>query len=349
MKRKKVAVIFGGCSTEYYVSLQSAYSVITHLDPKRYQVIMIGITQQGDWMRYYGAPEHIADDLWMERSHCVPAVISPSRHNHGLLEFHQDKVITTKIDVVFPVLHGKNGEDGTLQGLLELSGIPFVGCATMSSALCMDKDIAHKIVTLAGVQTPPSVVLRSKLSEQELLELVAQLHYPLFVKPVKAGSSLGITKVIDKKELMDAIDIAFQHDRKVIVEEAIDGFEIGCAIFGNDHLTVGELDEIQLEQGFFDYTEKYTLKTSKIYMPARIDVEMAARVRAAAMLIYGALDCSGFARVDLFLTSKKEIIFNEVNTIPGFTSHSRYPSMMKGIGMTFEQIIDRLIRLAVER
>lgn len=348
MERKKVAVLFGGCSTEYNISLQSAYSVITHLNAELYDTILVGITRQGNWLRYYGSPEKIPDNTWMDSGECISAVISPDRSIHGLLEFHDDKVITTRVDVAFPVLHGKNGEDGTLQGLLTMAGIPFVGCGTLSSAMCMDKDIAHKMAGLAGIKTPASIVLDQKTAEEELLPLTGGLNCPLFVKPVNAGSSLGITKVMSKKELPDAVRTALDHDCRVIIEEAIEGFEVGCAVLGNESLTIGEVDEIELNQGFFDYTEKYTLKTSAIHMPARIDRDTAQRIKQTAVVIYKALHCSGCARVDMFLTPEQEIIFNEVNTIPGFTSHSRYPSMLKGVGLTFEQIVDRLIRLAME-
>lgn len=347
MERIKVAVLFGGCSTEYEVSLQSAYSVITHLDPEKYEAILVGITRQGVWMRYNGPAEKIKDNTWTQGGDCVPAVITPDRNVHGLLEFHNGKVVATRIDVVFPILHGKNGEDGTLQGLLTMAGIPFVGCGVLSSAMCMDKDIAHKMVHMAGVKTPPSIVLRSKVADGELLKRVALLKFPLFVKPANAGSSFGIAKVSQRSELPGAVAAAFQHDGKVVIEEAIDGFEVGCAVLGNDSLTVGEVDEIELTHGFFDFTEKYTLKTSKIHMPARIDPDTAQRIKQTAALIYWTLGCSGFARVDLFLTPDKEIVFNEVNTIPGFTAHSRYPNMLKGIGMTFEQIVDAAIRLAM--
>lgn len=346
MKRKKVAVLFGGCSNEYEVSLQSAYSVITNLNPDKYEAILIGITRQGAWLRYYGALEKIQNNTWMY-SDCVPAVISPDRNVHGLIEFYNDKTVTTRIDVAFPIIHGRNGEDGTLQGLLTMAGIPFAGCGTLCSAMCMDKDIAHKIVNLSGIKTPPSIVLKSEISDFELMKRIKGLKFPLFVKPANAGSSFGITRVLQKDELPDAITSAFQYDNKVIIEEAVNGFEVGCAILGNDSLVIGEVDEIELSHGFFDYTEKYTLKTSKIHMPARIDTDTADRIKQTASIIYRALDCSGFARVDLFLTPEKEIIFNEVNTIPGFTSHSRYPNMMKGIGMPFEQVISCAIELAV--
>lgn len=345
---KTVAVLFGGHSGEYQVSLQSAYSIINSINLKENKLILIGITRQGEWFKYSGDIEAIKNDTWWQDStSCVPVVISPDRKTKGLLVFKNDTITTMPIDVAFPVLHGKNGEDGTIQGLLELAGIPYVGCNTLSSALCMDKDLAHKLVKTAGIKVPESIVIYDKLSEDELLNKVSHLGYPLFVKPVNAGSSFGITKVLAKEELAKAVETAFEHDSKVIIEEGINGFEVGCAVLGNETLTLGEIDEIELVDGFFDYTEKYTLKTAKIHLPARIDREVANRVKQAAEIIYRTLGCSGFARVDLFLTPDQEIVFNEVNTIPGFSTYSRYPNMLKGIGMSYEQIVNQLIELAV--
>lgn len=350
IEKKKIAVIFGGCSSEYEVSLQSAYSVITHLDTKKYKVILLGITRNGDWYRYYGAVDKIADNSWhFDTLHCMPAFISPSREVHGVMELLDGKVKMTSIDIVLPILHGKNGEDGSLQGLVELAGIPLAGCSTLSSALCMDKDRAHKMVALAGIKTPEAVVGFHGESIQSIIEKTKSLSYPMFVKPVKAGSSLGISKVYRKEELEEAVKKAFLQDNQVIIEESIEGFEVGCAVMGNKELTIGQVDEIELMEGFFDYTEKYTLKSSRIHMPARIDTKLALQVQEAAAAIYQALDCSGFARVDMFLTPKGEIVFNEVNTIPGFTSHSRFPNMMKGIGLSFADILDRLIHLGLEK
>lgn len=348
MEQITVAVLFGGRSTEYEVSLQSACSVIENLDPEKYNVIQLGITRQGQWLKYSGDISLIKNDSWHEHHSCVPAIISPDCNTHGVLVMDGDKITTLPIDVVFPILHGKNGEDGTIQGLLELSGIPCVGCGTLSSAICMDKDVAHRLASLAGIKTPESIVLHYSTSDDELSKRIAHLKYPLFVKPVNAGSSFGITKVSNQNGLKEAISIAFKHDRKVIIEECIDGFEVGCAVLGNKTLTIGKVDEIELSNGFFDYTEKYTLKTSKIHMPARIVVDTANRIKETAALIYWTLGCEGYARVDMFLTPQNEIVFNEVNTIPGFTSNSRYPNMLKGIGMTFKQIVDELIRLAMQ-
>ncbi len=345
MQKKTIAVIFGGCSTEYEVSLQSACSVLENLDGEKYEIVKIGITKQGDWYRYNGSLDQIREDSWSEDNcHLIPVVIPQSRTKSGMIEFGAEGARLIKLDLVFPVLHGKNGEDGTVQGLFELAGIPVAGCGTLSSALCMDKDLAHRLVREAGISVPGSVNLYPWMLE-DLEEITKHLVYPLFVKPARAGSSFGITKIYEKNKLEPAVRLAFEHDNKVVVEENIDGFEVGCAVLGNGELLVGRVDEIELSDGFFDYTEKYTLKTSKIHMPARVDTDTEKKIQETAKVIYRALECSGFARVDMFLKTTGEIVFNEVNTIPGFTSHSRYPNMMKGIGLTFGQLLDRLLGL----
>lgn len=350
MNQKKFAILFGGCSSEYSVSLQSAHAIITGLDSERYEKILIGITKEGNWYRYYGCVDDIRNDTWHEKAEeCIPVMVSLNRDDHGIVEIFKNYIKRTKLDAVFPVLHGKNGEDGTVQGLFELADIPVIGCRTLCSALCMDKDRAHKLVAQAGIHIPKSLVLTNPVEGKELQQMVSDLGYPLFVKPVKAGSSFGITKVKHKRFLSAAVKHAFEHDNEVIIEENIEGFEVGCAVMGNKELTMGEVDEIELNSNFFDYTEKYTLKSSKIHMPARIDAVTSGRIKEAAAMIYKALGCRGFARVDLFLTPKGEIVFNEVNTIPGFTAHSRYPNMMKGIGLSFDMILDKLIELGMDQ
>lgn len=264
MSKKKIAVIFGGNSTEYEVSLQSAYSVFEHINTDKYEVLPIGITRDGEWYRYAGEYGKILDNTWHEDySNLYTVVVSQIRFVKGFLEFHSDKYMVIKVDLVFPVLHGKNGEDGTLQGLFELAGIPVVGCGTLSSALCMDKDRAHKLVSLAGISVPKSITFPYFKKEAALEEIRKKLDYPLFVKPVRAGSSFGITKITKEQELETAIEFAFEHDTEVIVEEMIEGFEVGCAVLGNEELIVGRVDEIELLSGFFDYTEKYTFWTVK--------------------------------------------------------------------------------------
>lgn len=347
MKKLNIAILFGGCSPEYSVSLQSAYSVIQQIDTYKFTPILIGISSKGDWYRFDGDLEKIASDTWCNPSDCLPAAISPDRDAHTLLVFHPDKVAKLPIDAAFPVLHGKNGEDGTVQGLFEMAGIPLVGCGTLASALCMDKYRAHKLAHAAGARVPASFILKKNMDAGIALAQAEHLGYPLFVKPVRAGSSYGITKVIDRHDLHAAIKLAFEYDDEVILEEGITGFEVGCAVMGNEDLTVGEVDEIELSDGFFNFTEKYTLKTSTIHVPARIPKEKAEEIKKTAKTIYQALGCRGFARVDMFLNADGKVIFNEINTIPGFTSHSRYPNMMKAVGISFEQIISSVIELAV--
>lgn len=344
----KAAIIFGGRSTEYEVSLQSAYSVLTNINADTFDIIPVGITREGQWYHYVGTYEKIPEDTWQEeKDKLFPVTVSLDPFAKGFLELKDEKYAVLETDLIFPVLHGKNGEDGTLQGLFELAGIPVVGCDTLSSALCMDKDRAHRLVKQSGIAVPRSVTFTRFNQEQALKEIDETLTYPLFIKPVRSGSSLGISKVYDHKDMECAIELAFAHDTQVTTEECIDGFECGCAILGINELLIGRVDEIALSEGFFDYTEKYTLRSSKIYMPARIDPETEKRIQKTAAAIYRILGCSGFARVDMFLTSKGEIVFNEVNTIPGFTLHSRYPNMMKGIGLSFAKLLEKLLNLYI--
>ena len=346
MKEKKtLAVLFGGHSSEYEVSLQSAAAVLEAVDAQQFDPLPIGITKDGDWYYYLGTYGAIAAGTWADDPALLrPAAFSPSRSAPGFWENHNGEWALRRVDLAFPVLHGKNGEDGTVQGLFELAGIPLVGCGTLASALCMDKDRAHKLVSLAGIAVPKSVVLEENTTAARQ-KVLGTLAFPVFVKPVRAGSSFGVTRVETPAALDAAVDMAFRYDSSVIVEEAVPGFEVGCAVLGTDELTVGRADEIELSGGFFDFEEKYTLKTSHIHMPARVDAETERRIQDAAKTVYRALGCSGFARVDLFLTPSGELVFNEVNTIPGLTAHSRYPNMMKGIGLSFAEMIDRLLGL----
>ena len=346
MQPMEILVLFGGCSTEYGVSLESAHAVLTHINLERYRPIPVGITRDGAWYWYPGPWEAIPQDRWQECPQCVPCTLRLDRGRAALVLLDgSDKEIP--FTAAFPVLHGKNGEDGTVQGLLELAGVPLVGCGTLASALCMDKVRAHRLAAQLGVLVPRGAVFSRPYCPQAVSQAAQYLGYPLFVKPVRAGSSFGITRLEGPEGLLPAVKEAFRHDREVLLEEAIPGFEVGCAVLGNEELTVGLVDEIELSGGFFDFQEKYTLKTSAIHCPARISQEKTAEIQAAAKAIYRALDCRGFARVDLFLTPEGRIVFNEVNTIPGFTAHSRYPSMMKGIGLDFSALVERILDLGV--
>lgn len=342
-----VAVFFGGASSEYGVSLESAYSVICHLDREKYEPVPVGITREGNWFFFRGDAQKIRKDAWHNPQDCVPALLPPGKENHKLLLIEEEGIGEIPVDVAFPVLHGRNGEDGTVQGLIALSGIPLAGCGVLASALCMDKDRAHKLAGLSGVRVPKAFVIR-RGEEDAAYDFARQTGYPIYVKPVKAGSSYGVTRAAGEEELSGAIKLAFGYDDQVILEENIEGFEVGCAVLGRRDLVVGEVDEIELAGGFFDFTEKYTLKTSAIHVPARVSAETARKIKETARTIYRALGCEGFARVDLFLTPEGEIVFNEVNTIPGFTAHSRYPGMMKAAGYSFERLLDTIIRQAME-
>lgn len=344
---KQILVLFGGCSPEYSVSLASAYGVLTHIDRSLYQPIPVGITREGAWRWYGGALEAIPEDRWQEEPACLPCTLRLDRGGAALLLL-DGSGRTLAFDGAFPLIHGSNGEDGTLQGLFELAGVPLIGCGTLSSALCMDKDRAHKLAALAGVRVPRSCLFPEDCAFEELRTAAETLGWPLFVKPVRAGSSFGVSRVEEPAQLAPAVEAAFRHDGEILLEEAIPGFEVGCAVLGNRELTVGAVDEVELSRGFFNYTEKYTLQTSAIHCPARIAPQKAAEIRETAKVLYRALGCRGFARVDLFLTPWGEIVFNEVNTIPGFTPHSRYPAMMRAAGIPFRELVSRLIQLGAE-
>lgn len=347
MQPMDILVLFGGCSTEYGVSLESAYAVLTHMDPNRYRPVPVGISQGGAWFWYPGPLEVIPQDRWLEQPQCVPCTLRLDRGSSSLLLLDGSGQ-EIPFSAVFPVLHGKNGEDGTVQGIFDLAGVPIIGCGTLSSALCMDKVRSHQLASFAGVAVPKGKVLNQPYDPSEWSEAAQSIGYPLFVKPVRAGSSFGITRLDGPEGLISAVEEAFLHDREILLEEAVPGFEVGCAVLGNQELTVGLVDEIELSGEFFNFEEKYTLKTSTIHCPARISPEKADEIRETAKHIYRALDCRVFARVDLFLTPEGRILLNEVNTIPGFTSHSRYPTMMKGIGLDLPALLNRIIELGVE-
>lgn len=344
--RTTIALLFGGCSTEYHVSLQSAYSVFLQIDTSRYSVFLIGLhPQTGQWYWYRGNPERILHGEWCVEEFCVPVFPTTDRSIHGVQYVKDHSVRSISFDAALPILHGKNGEDGTVQGLLELAGIPIIGCDLLSSALCMNKELAHRLIAAEGIATPKSILIQPAFDKEQLMQDIQTLGYPIFVKPVRSGSSFGITKVLAEQELLPAIKRAFVHDSHVLLEETIPGFEVGCAILGTNPLTIGAVDEIELSQGFFDYTEKYTLETAKIHVPARISDKKAKEIQETAKQIYTILGCKGFARVDLFLTPEGKIVFNEVNTIPGFTPHSRYPNMLKAAGWTFSEVIHQLLKM----
>lgn len=352
MSRLRLGVLFGGVSSEHEVSLVSGASVLRNVPQDKYDVVMIGITRDGRWYRYTGDIEKIPTGQW-EGEHCIPAAILPDRSVHGLAVFHPDHVENIRLDVVFPVLHGKNGEDGTMQGLMELAGIPCVGCGTMSSADCMDKTVTRTLLEqagIAGVKWEKVMCYEMDHFDRIAEKIEARLHYPVFVKPANAGSSVGISKAGDRDSLRKAFEIAFAHDRKIIVEEAVIGDEVECAVLGNDDPMVSVIGEIVPVAEFYDYNAKYKDGTTALYIPARLEEEVAKEIQKIARQAFLALGCSGFARVDFFVRkSDRKILLNEPNTIPGFTDISMYPKLMEYSGIPYGELIDRLIRLAMER
>ena len=341
MDRLKVGILLGGCSEEHPISVKSAQEVAKNLDLEKYEPFFIGITKSGAWMLCDGP-----DANW-ENGNCRPAVLSPDRSVHGLLVLEHGRYETIRLDVVFPVLHGKLGEDGATQGLLELSGIPYAGCDVQSSALCMDKSLTYMVARSAGIATPNfwTVAANEKFDPD-------RLTYPVFVKPARSGSSFGVSKVSRKEELLNALETARPYDAKVLIEEAVIGSEVGCAVLGNDiDLLAGEVDRISLSHGFFKIHQESDPESGSenatITVPANISSEARALVQETAKALYRALGCRGLARVDLFLTEDGEVVLNEVNTLPGMTSYSRYPRMMAAAGLPLAGVIDRILRLAL--
>lgn len=352
MPKQTVAVLFGGVSSEHDVSLVSATSVLTHIPRDRYDVICIGITKDGRWLWVDCPVEAIASGAWEQDTSLASAVISPDAFHHGILKIQDGKVECVYVDCIFPVLHGKNGEDGTVQGLFDLSGIPYVGCGVLASANCMDKQLTHTMLDNAGIKNSKWRVLRAeerRRFDDFVSEFEQALGYPMFVKPANAGSSVGISKAQDRDELMDAVDLALKHDSKVIIEETITGAEVECAVLGNRNPSAAVPGQITPSNDFYDFDAKYISNTSQLDIPAKISPLALDLVRATAVRAYQALECTGLARVDFFVTPEETIILNEINTLPGFTSISMYPKMWEADGLAYGDLIDRLIRLAFER
>lgn len=337
MPRLRVGIVFGGSSEEHPISVKSAQEVAKSLDTDKYEPFWIGITNDGAW-RLCDGPA--AD--W-DNGSCRPAVLSPDRSAGGLLVLDNGRYVTVRLDLVFPVLHGKLGEDGAIQGLLELSGIPYVGCDVQSSAVCMDKSLAYVVARSAGIATPDfwTVAANEKVAP-------GPFTYPVFVKPARSGSSFGVSKVTREEELLPAVKAARQYDSKVLVEEAVVGSEVGCAILSERFgLVAGEVDRIALSHGFFKIHQEKDPEggsdNSTFIVPADISAESRLLVQETAKTLYRALGCRGLARVDLFLREDGTVVLNEVNTLPGMTSYSRYPRMMAAAGLPLSDVVDRLV------
>ena len=353
MKKLSVCILFGGISPEHEVSLRSAESVLNNIDKNKYNVFPLGITKEGDWILFGGEDYSLLPKgAWKNHPDNRRAAISPVR-GQGLLSFEGETIVRERLDVVFPVLHGENGEDGAMQGLLQMAGIPYVGPHVAASAVAMDKTLTKLVVDHAGVpQAAWQLVRASELDnhmENTLTELEMRFRYPMFVKPAGTGSSVGVSKAADREALRAALLCAAKYDRKILVEEFIHGREIEVAVMGNDNPVASICGEIDSGADFYDYDAKYITDTSTAYIPARISDEVAEIVREAAVRVYSAIGCQGLSRVDFFVTyEENRVVFNEINTIPGFTSISLYPKLFEASGIPYPQIIDELIRLAVE-
>lgn len=352
---KTALVLFGGVSSEYEVSLLSAQSVIENLPKDKYTVIPLGITKDGRWFQFCGNAKDLPGDKWLEdEKQLIPALISTDRSTPGLIRFTGKGIETVKIDVVFPVLHGKNGEDGTVQGLLQLANIPFVGCDMLSSAMCMDKAVTNAMADIAGIPQAKWQSFKAyeyKKNPQAYLEAAEEyLGFPVFVKPANAGSSVGVSKAKSKQELVDALEAAFIHDDKVVLEQGIDGREVECAVLGNEEPVASIPGEIVPCNEFYDYSAKYIGDASELHIPARLPAEKLEEVRELACKAYQVLGCSGLARVDFFVrNSDGAVLLNEPNTIPGFTSISMYPKMFAASGIPYPDLLDRLLCLAMDK
>ena len=353
MKKMNVCVLFGGMSPEHDVSLRSAEAVLNNLDKEKYEIFPVGITKTGRWLLFGGTDySQLPGGAWEDHPDNRPAVIAPA-FGASLLTISGERMLSNQIDVVFPVLHGENGEDGAMQGLLQLSGIPYVGPHVSASAVSMDKTLTKLVADKAGVpQAAWQLVRRGDLDarlEQTLDTLEGRFQYPMFVKPSGTGSSVGVSKATDRTALAQALTAAAVYDEKVLVEEFIRGREVEVAVMGNASPVASVCGEIDSGADFYDYEAKYITDTSTSYIPARIDEDVAEQVREAAVKIYSAIGCCGLSRVDFFVTyDDNKVVFNEINTLPGFTSISMYPKLFDASGIPYSQLLDELLRLAME-
>ena len=338
MDKLKLMVLFGGMSEEHPVSVKSARAFAKNLDMEKYAPIYVFIGRDGAW--------RLADSPEGDLTGGASAVLSVDRAHRGLLIAEDGRFRMLDVDIAFPLLHGRYGEDGAMQGVLELSGIPYVGCGIAASALAMDKSLTYMAAARAGIRVPRHRVLEEGESD------LGDLRYPLFVKPARSGSSFGVNKVRGEDALASAILEARKYDGKVLLEEAVIGCEVGCAVMGNDrNLYVGTPDQIELSGGFFrihqEANPEQGSENATIRVPAAISEEARECVVETAKRVYRALGCRGLARVDMFLTEDGKVVLGEVNTMPGFTSYSRYPRMMAAAGVAMREVIDRLIELAL--
>ena len=349
--KKSVLVVFGGQSSEHIVSCMSAINVIKNIDTERYDVTLIGITEEGKWL-LVDSVEQIEDESW--RKNMTTAILSPDATEKSVIVLKDGKAEMIRIDVVFPVLHGLWGEDGTIQGIFELAKIPYVGCGVLASSVSMDKVYTKQIVDHTGVrQAAYELVIRKELEKMD--EVVARIEnrfaYPVFIKPSNAGSSKGVSKAENREELEAGLKEAAKHDRKILVEETIIGREIECAVFGGgkEEVKASGVGEILAAADFYDFDAKYYNAESKTVTDPELPGNATEEVRKAAVAIFKAVDGYGLSRVDFFVKEDGEVVFNEINTMPGFTAISMYPMLWEARGVNKEELVDKLMSHALER
>ena len=347
--KKSVLLLFGGCSSEHDISLKSATTIINHIDKEKYEVHPVGITKEGKWLLYTGKNLDFENNNWQKNG--LPAVLSPDAVQKSLLICKQDAAqqVTINIDVVFPVLHGKNGEDGTIQGLCQLAQIPYVGCGLLASAVSMDKAFTKIAVATKGVpQAKFVIVKKQEMTDEEKVtkKIEEAFSYPYFIKPANAGSSVGISKAHNREELIGGLKEAMKHDKKVLVEETIVGREVETGVLGNTDIEVSGVGEILAAAEFYDFDAKYNNAESKTVVDADLPVEVKEKIRGYAKDVFDAVEGKGLARVDFFVKENGEVIFNEINTLPGFTSISMYPMLFKAKGYELKELTTKLIELA---
>ncbi|MEA4816282.1 MAG: D-alanine--D-alanine ligase family protein [Lachnospiraceae bacterium] len=353
LNKKTVAVIFGGQSSEHEISRISATTIISSIDSSKYYVIPVGITKKGKWMIYSGPVENIKTGEWEKFG--TPAVLSPDPNTKGLLKIVGGKVKTIPVDVIFPVLHGAWGEDGTIQGLFELAHMPYVGCGVLSSAVSMDKEFTKIVAKNARINQAKYLVIKkwelSKKQKSIEKKVSSKIGYPCFVKPANAGSSVGISKVKGADTLFDALNTAAKYDNKLIIESAVIGREVECSVIGNgEKIAASCVGEIFAAAEFYDYDAKYNNAASRTVIPADLDEETVKEIKKTAVKVFKAVNGSGLARIDFFVEKDtNKVIFNELNTMPGFTSISMYPMLWRHEGISTTELMDRLICLAVEK
>ena len=354
MEKLKIAVLFGGVSSEHEISLKSATYILNNLSRIKFEVFPIGISKQGNWFFYSGSIDDVATGKWiLNENACKRVVFSSDSNFKGFLRFEgESRFLLMKVDCIFLTLHGRNGEDGRLQGFFEAANMPFVGCGSISSANCMDKEMTHIILEHAGIKMAKFKSIKStNLNQLDkfCLEVKKSLNLPIFVKPANAGSSIGISKCSDFSELNDAILKAFEIDSKVICEEGIENCkEVECAVLGNSSPNTADyLGEIKAGNDFYDYDSKYEID-SQLIIPANLSSECSKQVKKIAIEAFSAMGCRGLARVDFLIGEGDDVILNEINTLPGFTKISMYPKLWEKSGLNGSALLSNLIDLALE-